>query len=605
MTRLSDFDPNELWRMLQKMQREIDYLKMRLVGYNQASEVTADLGTMRAGRLYMLTAGSEPEDSDATGMVWSADPITHSGNEWNGLGLNNGNLELGFSAVDGSLRFSGGDGTINSLGITMEGFTKLFKVHADQDGVEREAMFGMIMPPYGEAPLTMLQHAIPESGSELVSNGGFDTDLTGWGGGDVFVPAWVDGYASLAAPGGGENDLGNTSAITVTAGAIYKFSARIQLDVPYGYGRAKVRWTNSSSKVISEEVLFYSGISTTGWKTFEKTVIAPVGAVGAWLTFLVHDDAASCEMDVDDVSLKAQSWFSRLMLGQGIYHDMPTGTAALRKVRSTVYRPRGSFSGTMQAGGNLDPLAAYGYVVTFGHELGETEQSLYTLEVMTTSTNKKTSLSVPVDPTGLAVRRLIYRTEGVWSGNGADPNKFYLVAVIEDNTTTTYVDDKADSELDTSRPAPVANTMVWTGRQPYCSVKRTANQSVARVTDVAVSWQAEISDPYGMWSDSEPTYIWIPVSGRYVITFEAQLAAVGTGSRSAWVEVNGSSQYGRSGGMNLSAATGYIASAAMIDLVAGDYLRLFVRHNADTSPINLLYGTIHPRLDVSLIEYAA
>lgn len=605
MTKLSDFNPDELWRVIRDMQRQIDRLTLRQVMYNQASEVTADLGIMRAGRIYLLTAGSEPEDADATGFVWSADAVTHSGNSWNGLGLNNGNLELGFSAIDGSMRFSGGDGVINSFGITLEGFTKLFKVHAQNGDAEREAMFGMILPPYGDAPLTMLHHAIPASGSELVSNGGFDSDLTGWGGGDVFVPAWVDGYAQLSAPGGGEVDMGNTSAITVTAGYVYHFSCRMLLEVPYGYGLVKIRWTNSSSLVISEELLYYSGISTTGWKEIEKTVIAPSGAVGAWLTFLVHDEVASCEMDVDDVSLKSQAWFSRLLIGQGIYHDMPTGTAAMRKVKSTVYRPRGSFSGTVQSGGNLDPLAGYSYVVTFGHELGETDQSLYTLEVWTTSTNKKVSLSVPIDPTGLAVRRFIYRTEGVWSGNGADPNKLWLIGVVEDNTTTTYLDDKADSELDTTKPVPVVNTMVWTGRQPSCSVIRTANQSIARVTDVVVTWQSEVSDPYGMWSSSEPTYLWIPVSGRYQFSYAVQLAAVGTGSRSAWIEVNGSATYGRMGAMNNSAATGYIVGSAAVDLNAGDYVRMFVRHNADTTPINLLYGDGYPRLDVSLIEYAA
>jgi len=121
------------------------------------------------------------------------------------------------------------------------------------------------------------------------------------------------------------------------------------------------------------------------------------------------------------------------------------GFAASDAIRShigfdlyTVPEPT-SLSAVVSAGGSVD-TGLHGYYVTFITALGETKPySLY--GTTTTAGNNTVTLTLPISPDPRVIGRKIYRTKA-----GSNFNE-YRLAIINDNTTTTYVDTAADSTL--------------------------------------------------------------------------------------------------------------------------------------------------------------
>lgn len=93
-------------------------------------------------------------------------------------------------------------------------------------------------------------------------------------------------------------------------------------------------------------------------------------------------------------------------------------------------------------------IGSYGYFITYVDASGgETSQAYGTVAHMTTTSgNQGIALSsIPTGPTG-TVKRRIYRTK-------VGGSTYYLLATLNDNTTTTYTDTTADTSLVTAAPA--------------------------------------------------------------------------------------------------------------------------------------------------------
>jgi hypothetical protein len=113
---LSGLDPNSVNNRLLALERMVAQLSQRTVNINSVDELSDDLGVMRAGMFAALTSGSMPTDPDASGSFMSAlgeefpEGVVHIG------GVNNGELQFGLSADDGSAMFGGGQVVLNKLG---------------------------------------------------------------------------------------------------------------------------------------------------------------------------------------------------------------------------------------------------------------------------------------------------------------------------------------------------------------------------------------------------------------------------------------------------------------------------------------------------------
>ena len=114
-------------------------------------------------------------------------------------------------------------------------------------------------------------------------------------------------------------------------------------------------------------------------------------------------------------------------------------------------------------------------------------------------------------------------------------------------------------------------------------VSLTASVSVNTGVDDSIDFTTEEWDDAAFHSNSVNTArITIPTGGdgTYEVKGWGQFSDGGTGLRSIWFEVNGATSYSRvrvpaTGG---STNTG-IYTSDEIELVAGDYVRLFARHN--------------------------
>ena len=85
-------------------------------GVDTLSDLSDDLGDVRAGRFLALITGVEPTDADANGSFVSADGETFPEGKVHFGGVNNGDLQFGLSAMDGSALFGAGNVKLDKLG---------------------------------------------------------------------------------------------------------------------------------------------------------------------------------------------------------------------------------------------------------------------------------------------------------------------------------------------------------------------------------------------------------------------------------------------------------------------------------------------------------
>lgn len=136
--------------------------------------------------------------------------------------------------------------------------------------------------------------------------------------------------------------------------------------------------------------------------------------------------------------------------------------------------------------------------------------------------------------------------------------------------------------------APEWATPVSTPTFVGCSLKKSANQSIANNTGTAITFDQENFDTDGFHSTSTNTSrITIPSgkAGYYLITGTLSYAANSTGGRWCFVKKNGAAYIGP-WSMQAPTASGQWAAGAISHIgnfAQGDYIELFAEHTAGTS----------------------
>ena len=148
--------------------------------------------------------------------------------------------------------------------------------------------------------------------------------------------------------------------------------------------------------------------------------------------------------------------------GTAAGETMPSPIAEVTTGTSVTAAPTTGPTAYMQTGGGLTSLGFYFYRVTFVTATGETttgppSQDGFWLYQGYGTVDLR---NIPIGPANVTGRR-IYRTRA--QGGANPPSDYYLVTTLADNTTTTYLDTKADGALGVQRPA--TNTTTISSRQ--------------------------------------------------------------------------------------------------------------------------------------------
>ncbi len=162
--------------------------------------------------------------------------------------------------------------------------------------------------------------------------------------------------------------------------------------------------------------------------------------------------------------------------------------------------------------GNVDN-GAHNYKVSFQTELGETAIGApFPITVVNKTIDGQVQLSaIPVGPTGIVTARRLWRTP-------VGSTTYKLLAVLANNTETTYLDNKADTSLDGTVTALSA---VWV--EPGCDFEVVVGSAVALTS-------ARSSDPAGaitsvLWTQTGGASVTLSSATATAPTFTAPAAA--------------------------------------------------------------------------------
>jgi hypothetical protein len=113
-------NPRNILDRTRRQRRDLEIVKRREIIASSLEEISNDLGDQIAGRFLALISGTEPTDADASGAFMSAlgeefpEGKAHIG------GVNNGELQFGLSAEDGSGMFGAGKVKLTALGVLLQ-----------------------------------------------------------------------------------------------------------------------------------------------------------------------------------------------------------------------------------------------------------------------------------------------------------------------------------------------------------------------------------------------------------------------------------------------------------------------------------------------------
>lgn len=107
---------------------------------------------------------------------------------------------------------------------------------------------------------------------------------------------------------------------------------------------------------------------------------------------------------------------------------------------TSVTAPTACTSALIETAGNID-AGTHKYVITYINSTGETEIGSVSNTVTNDGTHKQNSLtSIPISSSSSVISRKIYRTK-------AGGFEYFLLATLNNNTSTTYTDNIADASL--------------------------------------------------------------------------------------------------------------------------------------------------------------
>lgn len=253
------------------------------------SELSDDLGTLRAGRFICAQSGTDlANDANGnptlgtltgTAMLWPG--VVIGSETYTIVGANNGNLEFGLSALDGTALFAAGSGVINSSGIIMTGLYYPVQFVATNAGITRTGRLGMTLLSGSSTPNLQLDFE-SAAGSNLLLNSSNPTALTSW--------TNPGGWQAFAGDGNGtdtncfRHDPTNATAPTLlnqtitglTAGTVYSFAGASRTAFGYLTPRWFFVWRTSLHAVISTDTIL--GNSGASWQSTTKNLTAPATA---------------------------------------------------------------------------------------------------------------------------------------------------------------------------------------------------------------------------------------------------------------------------------------------------------------------------------------
>ncbi len=144
--------------------------------------------------------------------------------------------------------------------------------------------------PFYYSNYTTSKHGMPPLGPELVTNGGFDSDLSGWTSYDVGTVTWSAGRARFETVGA--QTAGRYTTFTTVVGKAYRIRGEYVLDDDAASGQLRVGTSAASSVNFTETF-------TTDW-SIDGYFVATATTTYVTLLMTSADDVAF----FDDISVK-------------------------------------------------------------------------------------------------------------------------------------------------------------------------------------------------------------------------------------------------------------------------------------------------------------
>lgn len=117
---------------------------------------------------------------------------------------------------------------------------------------------------------------------------------------------------------------------------------------------------------------------------------------------------------------------------------------------------------------------------------------------------------------------------------------------------------------------------------PICKVLRDTDQVVTTATVTAMSFDTDVyGGANGFWTIGDPTKLYAPVSGIYLVVGTGGFEAHSTGGRQFWLRKNGAGDYPCevSNKTRDDGGQWHTTISATVDLQAGDYMEIYVYQN--------------------------
>jgi hypothetical protein len=443
---------DEIIREIERLSREVNILKgSNMASMGPQSVISGDatfLGqtAIRFPIIYALSTGANPTDADANGVFMNAFGETWDDGTtlWQLGGVNNGSLQFGLKSTDGAAYFSGGQGTIDSNGINLNGIMYALRHYAeDPTGtIKRYGRFEMLYPDGKTVPALALTFQDAAVSSELVVNGGFETgDFTGWSKGASSTVISATSHIGTYCANVIQYEVLSQNSISVLPSSNYLFSSYTNGNT-LGHIKIEIKWYDAGSVLIRTDSL-YDAAPKSGWQNITSALYSP--PLSSTCSIVITDGVYT--VLVDDVSLQSISLVRKLLFTPDLeYMDGST----YRKVLSgkkELYPPLAPTIALVATASGNCTNGAHLCKTTFVDADGETESSAASNSVTVDGTHKQLTCTLEVGPWGTTSRN-IYMTE-------AGGTTYKLVGTQADNTTTSYTVNVADGSLTTV--APVVN----------------------------------------------------------------------------------------------------------------------------------------------------
>lgn len=374
------------------------------------SDITNDLGDMRAGRFIALSIGDEPTDSNACGVVIDAAGETFGDVVYNLYGLNYGSLTFGLRADDGVAVFLNGNAIIGTDGIDVTDTLKwIVRQTATNSTYTRTARIGMALPEGGGTIPCLEMSLTSPAGTELITNGDFATgDFTGWTKTTEMMGSWIiqngNGvFAAISSACSGVLTSDRVSGITAGVNYLFESYAKSFAYIGTTITKVEVKWYDhaSAGSLIQTDLLnTVSAIAPPSDSTKEQAassaLTAPTGALSFSIVATVTGGSPE-SYGAFTISASAVTVNTKLQLrDDGVYVDgTAIGGSYPRAWYSPIYLAKTSFTCAFSAVASqwgdyvwgptapnandgdeyifYIPLAAGSYTLSFRH-MGKTDR---------------------------------------------------------------------------------------------------------------------------------------------------------------------------------------------------------------------------------------